>query len=158
MSLIATDPVSGNGKTNTWLTPLSLVRELGPFDLDPCGYPGHATAERLICLPNDGLKQDWHGRIWLNPPYGKHAALWLSKLQNHGNGIALVFNRLGTNWMKPFVNGGFFVIDGRVAFSSPEGFDNGKSNNAGNSSILIPFGRKNIGAILMSNIKGEWYQ
>lgn len=158
MSYIATDPPSQKGKTNTWLTPLSLVRELGVFDLDPCGYPGHATAERLICLPNDGLKQEWHGRVWLNPPYGKEAAHWMAKLQNHGNGIALLFNRIGTKWLNPFVRGGFFVIEGRVSFSSPEGFDHGKSNNAGNSSILIPFGRKNIGAILSSNIKGEWYQ
>lgn len=153
MSFVATD--SPIAETHTWLTPLSLVRDLGVFDLDPCGYPGHATADRLICLPNDGLKQEWVGRVWLNPPYGAEARDWLSKLRDHGNGIALVFARLETKWLKPFLQNGFFVIDGRIAFESPI---SNKKGNAGTASILIPFGRKNIGAILSSNIKGEWYQ
>lgn len=153
MSFNSTD--SPKAETHTWLTPISLIRELGQFDLDPCGYPGHATAERLICLPNDGLKQSWHGRVWLNPPYGKEAVHWLDRLQEHGNGIALVFSRLETKWLKPFLREGFFVIDGRIAFESPV---TNKRGNAGAASILIPFGRKNIGAILISNIKGEWYQ
>jgi hypothetical protein len=155
MSFVATDPASGEGQTNTWLTPLHIIQELGPFDLDPCGFPGHPTAERLICLPNDGLIQPWHGRVWLNPPYGKHAVHWLEKLQKHGNGIALVFARLETNWLRPFLRDGFFVISGRLAFESPV---TKKKGNAGTASILIPFGRKNIGSILSSDIKGEWYQ
>lgn len=44
---------------------------------------------------------------------------------------------------------------GRLAFESPV---TKKKGNAGTASILIPFGRKNIGSILSSNIKGEWYQ
>ena len=155
MSFVETDPASGEGQTNTWLTPLHIIQELGPFDLDPCGFPGHPTAERLICLPNDGLIQPWQGRVWLNPPYGKHAVHWLEKLQKHGNGIALVFARLETNWLRPFLRDGFFVISGRLAFESPV---TKKKGNAGTASILIPFGRKNIGSILSSNIKGDWYQ
>lgn len=153
MTFISTD--SNKQETHTWLTPLSLVNELGVFDLDPCGYPGHNTAKNLICLPDDGLKSSWSGRVWLNPPYGKHAKDWLSKLSVHGNGIALVFARLETNWLKPFLRDGFFIIDGRINFESPV---TKKSGNAGCASILIPFGRKNMGAILQSNIKGEWYQ
>jgi len=155
LSFVATDPASGEGQTNTWLTPLHIIQELGPFDLDPSGFPGHPTAERLICLPNDGLAQAWHGRVWLNPPYGKHAVHWLEKLQKHGNGIALVFARLETNWLRPFLRDGFFVISGRLSFESPV---TKKKGNAGTASILIPFGRKNIGSILSSNIKGDWYQ
>lgn len=152
MTFTATD--LGKAETHTWLTPLWLIRELGHFDLDPCGFAGHDTAERLIVLPNDGLAQEWSGRVWLNPPYGKHASLWLEKLQKHGNGIALVFARLETAWLKPFIRDGFFVIDGRVSFVSPV---TNKSGNAGCASILIPFGRKNLGAILSSDIKGEFY-
>lgn len=71
MTFTATD--SRNARTDSWLTPIPLVRKLGHFDLDPCGFPGHPTAERLICLPNDGLAQAWRGRVWLNPPYGREA-------------------------------------------------------------------------------------
>lgn len=153
MSFVATDSV--HAESHTWLTPLPLVRALGEFDLDPCAYPGHETAKRLICLPEDGLSADWSGRVWLNPPYGKHAQDWLLKLQAHGNGVALIFARLETRWIKPFLSNGFFVIDGRIAFISNR---SGFKGNAGAASILIPFGRKNIGSILMSDIKGEWYQ
>lgn len=144
-----------HAETTTWLTPLKLVRSLGAFDLDPCGYPGHHTAERLICLPNDGLAQEWTGRVWLNPPYGKEAAAWIKKLSEHGNGIALIFCRLETKWLKPYLSGGFFVLDGRIAFHNPE---KKNTSTAGAASILLPFGRKNIGAILSSDLCGEWYQ
>ena len=58
--------------TTTWLTPPGIIDALGPFDLDPCGHPGWPTADRLICLPDDGLAADWPAsdRVWLNPPYG----------------------------------------------------------------------------------------
>lgn len=142
-------------ESHTWLTPLPIVHALGEFDLDPCGYPGHETAKRLICLPDDGLSAEWFGRVWLNPPYGAHAKDWLAKLQNHGNGIALIFARLETKWIKPFIREGFFVMDGRISFLSNR---TGFKGNAGAASILIPFGRKNIGAILSSDLKGEWFQ
>ena len=153
MTFVSTD--RKDAETHTWLTPLNLVRSLGVFDLDPCGYPGHHTAERLICLPNDGLSQQWQGRVWLNPPYGSHAKDWLLKLGSHGNGIALVFARLETKWLKPFLTSGFFVLDRRIVFESPV---SKKRGNAGTASILVPFGRKNVGAILSSDLNGEWYQ
>ena len=160
MSFVATDPQSHQGESNTWLTPLSLVRSLGEFDLDPCAYPGHATAKNLICLPDDGLKIPWHGfspgrpRVWLNPPYGREQQAWLEKMQKHSNGIALIFARLETRWIQPFLKNGFFQIEGRLTFISPQR----ESTNAGTGSILIPFGRKNIGAILSSDIEGRWFQ
>lgn len=146
---------SANAESTTWLTPLPLVRSLGEFDLDPCGFTGHPTAKKLICLPENGLATDWSGRVWLNPPYGKEARIWLEKLKEHGDGIALIFARLETKWIQPFLLDGFFQISGRISFlSSREGF----KGNAGAASILIPFGRKNIGSILSSDIEGRWFQ
>ena len=150
-----TEPASHVGKTNTWLTPKWIIDEIGPFDLDPCGFPGHYTAERIITLPNDGLIQHWSGRVWLNPPYGRHTKDWLAKLSTHGNGIALVFARLDTKWIQPFIKNGFFQIEGRLKFLD-ENFN--EQTNAGAPSMLIPFGRKNIGSILSSGIRGNWFQ
>jgi len=155
MSFVATDPPSQKGKTNTWLTPLHIVNALGRFDLDPCGFCGHNTAERLICLPEDGLKSIWEGRVWLNPPYGKEQQLWLDRLKEHNNGVALIFARLETKWIQPFIENGFFQLQGRVSFLNK---DFKKETSAGAPSMLIPFGRKNIGAILSSDLKGKWFQ
>ena len=154
MSFTATDPQSHKGKTDSWLTPLPLIRSLGEFHLDPCGWPGHDTAKQVVTLPTDGLKLEWFGRVWLNPPYGKEAVHWLRKLQNHGDGIALVFNRLDTKWLAPFCLDGFFAINGRVKFIPTNGQN---ASQPGTGSILIPFGHRNRESIIHSGIKGIWF-
>lgn len=155
MSFVSTDPPSQKGKTNTWLTPLPLIKSLGVFDLDPCGFNGHKTANKIIYLPEDGFNYQWEGRVWLNPPYGKEQRLWMDKMLIHGNGIALLFARLETNWIQPYIKNGFFQLQGRVKFLN-EKFK--EESSAGAPSMLIPFGRKNIGSILMSDLKGKWFQ
>jgi hypothetical protein len=44
-------------------------------------------------VKDDGLKEAWAGRVWLNPPYGEQTALWLEKMAMHRNGIVLLFER-----------------------------------------------------------------
>src|SRR5262249_4144059 len=68
--------VNGRGKNNEWFTPpdiLEMARSaLGAIDLDPasCEEANQAVkAARFYSLKDDGLKQEWHGRIWLNPPF-----------------------------------------------------------------------------------------
>jgi hypothetical protein len=147
------DNPAHEGKTNTWLTPLPLIRSLGEFDLDPCAFPGHETASRLICLPEDGLTAEWTGRVWLNPPYGRSTGQWLKKLQAHGNGIALVFARTDTSWFQDLKPDLSFFLSGRIKF-----LDENKQadTNAGHGSVLLAFGRQNAGAILASDLRGVW--
>ena len=150
------DNPNHEGETNTWLTPPWLLAELGHFDLDPCGHPAHWTARRMFCLPSiDGFKQPWpeDERIWLNPPYGKEVGKWLERLQEHNNGIALVFSRTDTRWFQKLKPDLIFAISGRIRFLKP---DLTESTNAGHGSMLLAFGRKNAGAILSSNLKGVW--
>lgn len=155
MSFNSTDPVNHSGKTNTWLTPLHIVNSLGKFDLDPCGFLNHKTADKIIQLPNDGLKSNWIGRVWLNPPYGKEQQNWLSKMHMHGSGIALIFARLETKWIQPFLSNGFFQIEGRIKFLRE---DKTEDSNAGTGSILIPFSRYDLGMILKSDLKGRYFK
>lgn len=147
------DNPNHEGQTNTWLTPLALVKELGIFDLDPCGFPNYHTANKLICLPKDGLQEEWCGRVWLNPPYGRHIESWLKKLEQHGNGIALVFGRTDTSWFHRIKPDLLFFIRGRIKFLRS---DFTEDTNAGHGSVLMAFGRNNAGSILQSNIKGIW--
>lgn len=78
--------------TVTWLTPPEWIKALGPFDLDPCCPPSMPwpTAARMLSLPTDGLAEPWHGRVWLNPPFGRNATWWVKKLAEYGNGITLI--------------------------------------------------------------------
>ncbi len=111
---------SSRAGTHTWLTPLPLVRAVGPFDLDPCAVPNHPTADRLICLPNDGLAADWRGaRVWMNPPYGHYAAAWLRRLAHHGRGTALIFARTETEAFMAHVwraATALLFLEGRINF------------------------------------------
>jgi hypothetical protein len=73
------------GGTDVWLTPPSLLDALGPFDLDPCAAseprPWPTAAEHYTA-DVDGLRQPWHGRCWVNPPYSDNEP-WLSRLADH---------------------------------------------------------------------------
>lgn len=136
-----------------YLTPLYLVESLGPFDLDPCGWPGHPTAKRLICMPEDGLAVKWKGRVWLNPPFGGQETSWLDKLCRHGNGIAIVPSRTDTAWFLAAASGAtscFFMGD-RVNYLRP-GETIGRRPSFG--SVLLAYGEDNIGAIIKANLIG----
>ena len=141
--------------STTWLTPLEIIRALGDFDLDPCGYPSWPTAERLICLPDDGLTAEWEGRVWLNPPYGAAVWTWLDKLADHGDGIALIFARTETSgfvrqvWEKADA---VKFLHGRLHFHHPSG--ERAAANAGAPSCLVAYGERNVRALHDSPIPG----
>ena len=48
-------------RNDRYLTPKHIVEALGPFDLDPCGAPGHVLAKNTYLLENgdDGLRDPW---------------------------------------------------------------------------------------------------
>lgn len=148
MSFVSTDPVSHKGKTDVWLTPLSLIERIGDFDYDPCPYPGHQTAKKLEIA--DGLKSKWHGKVWLNPPYSD-ADKWIEKLAEHGHGCALLFARTGTKWMQRSMRmaDSICFIKGRISFLRP---DLTYGHNAGADSLILCFGcevkDKTLGVIL----------
>jgi ParB family chromosome partitioning protein len=68
---------TGTGE-NEWYTPpqfIELARQaLGGIDLDPASSDRAqemVLAERYFTKDDDGLRQEWNGRVWLNPPYSK---------------------------------------------------------------------------------------
>lgn len=59
--------------SDEWYTPREIIEALGEFDLDPCApmHPLWPTAKIMYNKQDNGLVQNWGGRIWLNPPYSK---------------------------------------------------------------------------------------
>lgn len=97
-----------NQTTIEWYTPPEIIRALGDFDLDPCSseiaYNLNHSAKCYYTKEDNGLSKEWFGRIWLNPPYDQPTITrFIRRLAQHGNGIALLFNRCdngGNNWEK----------------------------------------------------------
>jgi hypothetical protein len=144
-----------NGASVCWLTPPSILQALGEFDLDPCPClpQPFSTARRI--LKGDGLKQKWKGRVWLNPPYGPNLGTWLSRLADHGDGIAICFARTETRAFFSAVWGkasALLFIQGRLHFHRPDGLR--AKGNSGGPSVLIAYGKRNAIALKRSNIAG----
>lgn len=148
--------------TDTWLTPPEWISALGPFDLDPACPPNMPwpTASRMLTEADNGLAAPWEGRVWLNPPFGQQAALWLRKMAEHGNGIALIPARTETAMFYESVwnrASGICFVKGRPHFHHQDG--KRASFNSGAPIALVAYGHENtervaharLGVVLPAN-------
>lgn len=142
-----------------WLTPPEIIKALGEFDLDPCSPISRPwpTAALHYTIEDDGLSREWHGRVWLNPPYGPHTGTWLERLAIHGQGTALVFARTETEawhrWVWPMATSVLF-IEGRINFHHVSGAKAKK--NAGAPSAFISYGQRDAELLRTCGIAGRW--
>jgi len=77
---------------NEYATPPEFWRRLADpvdgFDLDPCsGAEATPIAPERFTADDDGLKQPWHGDVFVNPPWSSDGAAsakhrWLSKCRS----------------------------------------------------------------------------
>lgn len=88
---------------------IARAREvLGDIDLDPASseYAQRTVqAAQYFTAEDDGLQREWHGRIWLNPPYHRQLApAFISKLIEEisaghvSEAIMLTNNSTDTDW------------------------------------------------------------
>ncbi len=147
-----------NTKNNgEWLTPPSLIESLGQFDLDPCSPINRPwdTALTHYNEVDDGLSKEWEGRVWCNPPYGRETFKWLSKLADHGNGIALIFARTETKgfhteiWQRAAA---ILFFKGRINFHYVDGT---RGDRANAPSCLVAYGENNVHALADSGLNGK---
>lgn len=144
--------------TDVWLTPPWLLRQLGEFDLDPCSPLNRPwdTAKHHYTIEDDGLAQEWFGRVWCNPPYGPPMAKWLDRISTHSEGgLALIFARTETKAFFDYVwdrADALLFIKGRIKFYTPEGKEGG---TAGSPSVLIAYGQREVETLEKCHIAGK---
>lgn len=144
--------------SDEWYTPREIVGALGVFDLDPCAPSRQFyTAKECYTKAEDGLKQPWFGRVWCNPPYSrKLIAPFIRKMAEHGNGIALIFNRMDIALWHEVIfptATAMLVMRGRVKFMRPDGT---QGDAAGCGSVLVAWGGVNDWALGNCKISGKF--
>jgi phage N-6-adenine-methyltransferase len=134
-----------------WYTPEKYIvaaRDvLGEIDLDPASSDKANTrvmARTIYTVADDGLLQDWHGRVWLNPPYGGAQADFTQKLVDEyeagrvDEAILLVnSNATDTRWFAPLWDHVLCFTDHRINF---DGLLNQGASSSTHGSVFVYFG------------------
>jgi phage N-6-adenine-methyltransferase len=82
-----------SSSSDNWATPQDFFDKLNEefhFTLDVCATPENAKCERYFTPEMDGLKQEWTGVCWCNPPYSQ-IKQWIQKAsESASNGATVV--------------------------------------------------------------------
>lgn len=156
MSFTYTEPQNHNSE-NTWFTPKHIINVFPIFDLDPCTVSYRPFDTAKIHFEYDkgdcGIRNDWLGDVWLNPPYGDAINPFIDKFIAHKKGVMLIFSRTGSKGFQKLIenNANIFLLRKRIHFIHKDGL---KKTNAGTDSCLVFFDLKYAKFILNSDLKG----
>ena len=109
-------------KTDMWETPQEFYDKLNQefhFTFDVCAISENAKCDRYYTPEMDGLKQEWEGVCWMNPPYGKEVGKWVKKAcESKCTVVCLLPARTDTKWFHEYINQKAEVrfIKGRLKF------------------------------------------
>jgi phage N-6-adenine-methyltransferase len=113
-----------SSQTVIWETPKEFFdkyNEIYKFDIDVCALPENAKCSKFYSPEEDGLKQEWVGNCWMNPPYGREISKWMKKAYESSlkgaTVVCLVPSRTDTKWWHEFaIKGQIEFIKGRLKF------------------------------------------
>ncbi len=115
-----------SSKTDDWETPQDLFDKLDQefeFNLDVCATQDNRKCRNFYTKELDGLKQDWHGVCWMNPPYGREIGKWVQKAYEESlkgsTVVCLLPSRTDTRWWHDYcMKGEVRFIKGRLKFGN----------------------------------------
>ena len=129
--------IAHNSGNNEWYTPAEYIEAaravMGSIDLDPASSDiaqKIVQAKTYYTINDDGLRREWQGRVWLNPPYSSDLIpKFISKLVKSVEGgtvneaIVLVNNATETTWFCRLIGVAAAVVfpRGRVKYYTPDG-------------------------------------
>ena len=129
-----------SSKTDMWATPQEFFDKYNnkyKFSTDVCATAENAKCPHFFTVGQDGLKQDWVGSCWMNPPYGRQIKFWVKKAYesslNGATVVCLLPARTDTSWWHDYCSkGSVEFIRGRLKFG-------GSKNSAPFPSAVVVF-------------------
>lgn len=96
-----------SSKTDMWETPQDFFDRLNAefwFTCDVCATKENAKCEHYFTKEQDGLKQEWTGVCWCNPPYGRMVGKWVQKAaESKCTVVMLLPARTDTRWFHDLI-------------------------------------------------------
>lgn len=127
--------VANNSGDNEWYTPKPYIEAaravMGRIDVDPASSKEAnkiVQADAIFTAEDNGLKRDWTGKLWMNPPYetalvGKFIEKLAASVESGSvtEALVLVNNATETRWFARLasVSAAFCFPVGRVKFWHP---------------------------------------
>ncbi len=117
--------VLASSRSDNWPTDPTIYAALDAefgFTLDPCASHENHKCERYFTVEDDGLAQEWTGRVFMNPPYGRTLGEWMLKAWQASQMTAelvvcLVPARTDVRWWHEYaVRGEVRFVKGRLRF------------------------------------------
>lgn len=111
-----------SSNSDLWSTPLDLFYkydDIYHFETDVCALPNNAKCNNYFTPEIDGLKQEWAGVCWCNPPYGRSIGKWVKKAyESNATVVMLLPARTDTKWFHDFClpYGKIEFLRGRLKF------------------------------------------
>lgn len=112
-------------KSSEWETPHDLFEAYNTrfhFNVDVAATHDNALLEKYWTIQDDALSKDWAPMVcWMNPPYGREIAKFMSKAwhesQRGATVVCLVPSRTDTAWWHEYaMKGEVEFIRGRLRF------------------------------------------
>jgi len=104
---------------------------MGSIDLDPASSEianRTVKADRFFTKEDDGLKQQWSGRVWMNHPFSKtQNAEWIKKLVLHfllgdiSEALCICYASTSEKWFQPLMQFPQCFLSPRTNYFSPDG-------------------------------------
>lgn len=127
--------VSFNSGNNEWYTPSEIIEAarlaMGSIDLDPASSE---IAQKIVrageyyTAETNGLEHEWHGNVFMNPPYasdmiGRFISKLLEEYGHYQQAVVLVNNATETEWFNDLISIASAVCfpKSRVKFYMPDG-------------------------------------
>lgn len=116
-----------SSKTDMWATPQAFFDQLNEefhFTVDVCAIPENAKCEKFFTPEINGLKQEWEGVCWCNPPYGREIGKWVEKAyiaSTWGATVVMLLPaRTDTKWFHEYIYNKSEIrfVKGRLKFGN----------------------------------------